>query len=94
VLKLNRGLFFIVLVVVECGLATAYGDHPSYRGARVERATREYVAHPTPENKAAMEAERERVYAPGRKWNRIVMSLLIVNSCLTAAVGYSLVRKR
>ena len=56
--------------------------------------TREYVAHPTPENKAAMEAERERVYAPDRKWNRIVMSLLIVNSCLTAAVGYSLVRKK
>lgn len=90
-LKLNKGLLFIVLVAVECGLAMAYGDHPPYRDARVERATREYVAHPTPENK---EAERDRVYAPGRKWNRIVMSLLIVNSCLTAAVGYSLVRKK
>jgi hypothetical protein len=93
-LKLDRGLFFIVLVVMECGLAIAYGNHPPYRDARVERATQEYVAHPTPENKAAMEAERERVYAPGRKWNRIVMSLLIVNSCLTAAVCYSLVRKK
>jgi len=93
-LKLNRGLLFIVLIVVECGLAIAYGDHPRYRDAGVERATHEYVAHPTPENEAAVEAELERVYAPGRKWNRIVMSLLIVNSCLTAAVGYSLVRKK
>ena len=93
-LKLNRGFLFIVLVVVESGLAIAYGYHPDYRDARFGRAIHEYVAHPTPENKAAMEAERERVYAPGRKWNRIVMTLLVVNSCLTAAIGYSLVRKK
>lgn len=90
--KLNKGLLFIILVVMEMGLAIAYGDHPPYQ--RVARAGHEYLMHPTPDNKAALEAERERAYAPGRKWNRIVMSLLIVNSCLTAAVGYSLVRNK
>jgi hypothetical protein len=90
----NSGLLFIVLVAVETVLGIAYGYHAPYGDARVDRATHEYLERPTPENKAAMDAERERVYAPGRKRNRVVMALLIANSCLTAAVGYGLLKKR
>jgi hypothetical protein len=89
----NTGLIFIMLVVLECALGIAYGYHAPYGDARADRATREYVAHPTPENKAVMDAERERVYEPGRKRNRVVIGLLIANTCLTAIVGYRLVRK-
>lgn len=90
----NTGLIFIMLVALESALGIAYGYHAPYGDARADRATREYVAHPTPENKAVMDAERERVYAPGRKRNRVVMGLLIANACLTAIVGYKLVRKK
>jgi len=83
-----------MLVALESALGIAYGYHAPYGDAKADRATREYVAHPTPENKAVMDAERERVYAPGRKWNHVVMGLLIANSCLTAAVGYELLRRK
>jgi len=90
----NRGLFFIILVALETALGLAYGYHASYGDAKADRATHEYLVHPTTENKAAMDAERERMYAPGRKRNRVVMALLLANSCLTAIVGYGLVRRK
>jgi hypothetical protein len=90
----NRGLLFIILVALESTLGIAYGYHAPYGHPRVDRATHEYLVHPTPENRAAMDAERESVYAPGRKRNRVVMALLVANSCLTAIVGYGLVRKK
>jgi hypothetical protein len=92
--KIDIGRLFILLVILEIGLALAYGYHVPYRDARVNRATHEYLVHPTTENKAAMDSESERVTAPGKKRNQIVMSLLIVNSCLTAIAGYNLLRKK
>lgn len=94
VIQINRGLLFIILVVVESGLAIAYGCHVPYGDARADRTVHEYLMHPTPENKAAMDAELERVQAPCRKRNRLIMRLLILNSCLTAVAGYYLVRRK
>jgi len=92
--QVNRGLLFIVLLAVEIGLAMAYGYHAPYGDARADRAAQEYLAHPTPENKTAMDVERERLYAPGRMRNRVIRVLLIVNSSLTVVAGYYLVRKK
>jgi hypothetical protein len=92
--QLNRGLLFIVLLAVEIGLAMAYGYHAAYGDARADRAAQEYLAHPTPENKTSLDAERERLYAPGRKRNREIKVLLIANSSLVLVVGYYLVKKK
>ena len=93
-IQINRGLLFIVLVVIESGLIMAYGYHIPYADARADRAVHEYQTHPTPENKAVLDTELERVYAPGRRRNRLITGLLIVNSCLTAVAGYYLLRKK
>jgi|GEM_PF-5957813 len=93
---MNAGPILIFLVVVEMFLSLAYGYSEPFGQSRAKmmRASHEYVEHSTPQNKAAMDAEWERFYAPERRRNRFVLGLLIANSCLLAAVTYKLVRPK
>jgi len=63
----GKGITFIVLVVLEVVLSLALGYGEPFGHTESVRLAHEYLAHPTPQNKAAMEAEWELAYAPERK---------------------------
>jgi hypothetical protein len=92
--KPEKGITFLVLIALEIFLGLAFGRSESFGNAKVDRLAHEYVTDPTPQNKAALKAEWEAEYAWERGKNRIVLSLLAVNSCLIAVVGYKLIRPK
>ena len=92
--KRNSGVLFILLFGIEVVLSLAYGYSEPFGHVRAERAAQEYVQHRTPQNKAAMEEEWERVYAPQRRRNRIILAVLAANSCLLVIVAYRLARMK
>ncbi len=90
----DKGVTLIGLLVLEILLSFGIWRSEPFGHLQLERATHEYVTHPTPQNKETMNAEFERVYEPERKRSRIVLALLGANSCLIAFVGYKLVRSK